>query len=198
MRKIRIKAATDGTGIRALVLGILEAGLNGGDANDNWSLPSGSASEVKRERSNAIPGGGLRPSIRNGQEDEMVDSMGDRKQDKVENPSGIGRNGHLQGVSASTKTRKAKVPASDVKASEFSGQGDGEPSSEPRTVGERTGTAPVEASKQTSTPAELSPEVRMKPPEGSSWSRIGWITMVDKLRREPTEAEWELYQRNRL
>lgn len=145
MRKIRIKAATDGTGIRALAIGILEARLKEGENYGRESLP--------------------------------VD---------------------VKVVAASTKTRKAKVLASSVKALEFAGQGGGEPSSEPRTVGERTEMPQSDASKQTSTPSELSPEVKMKPPEGSSWSRIGWITMVDKLRREPTEAEWPLYQKNKL
>ena len=40
--------------------------------------------------------------------------------------------------------------------------------------------------------------IRDLPPKDSAWSLRGWRHMVNTYNREPTEAEWQLYQHNRL
>ena len=46
--------------------------------------------------------------------------------------------------------------------------------------------------------AEAPSNIRDLPPKGSAWSLRGWRHMINTYNREPTEAEWELYQHNRL
>jgi hypothetical protein len=37
-----------------------------------------------------------------------------------------------------------------------------------------------------------------KPPKGSKWGYESWRQVSERLGRNPTEAEWELYQKGRL
>ena len=36
------------------------------------------------------------------------------------------------------------------------------------------------------------------PPSGSKWSATGWSYMINKYHKEPTEDQWEAYQKNKL